>query len=116
MPASSASAAHASRSIVRRITISPVAGKKLGPVLKSLGFRYNSYGRLLELCADLIAERAESLSMAGLKVKGFGRLLPDDVREIRRSRDKISVIALDHCISEAMVCKVRARKAYRWVR
>ncbi len=114
MPSSQSASAHARRAIVRRITISPGAGKKLGPILKSLGFRYNGYGRLLELCADLIADKAESMSR--VKVKGYGRLLPDEVRAIRKSKDKLAVIALEHHVSEVMVSKVRARKVYRWVR
>ena len=43
------------------------------------------------------------------------RLDAEEVRAIRASREKIASIASDYRISEAMVCKVRARACYKWV-
>lgn len=48
--------------------------------------------------------------------RGYGRLTVRAVRAIRSSKDKRLAIAVEHGISEAMVCSIRARKTYSWVR
>lgn len=90
-----------------------MAARKLSVVAKNLGLRWNPTGKLLEMCADLIAAQAQSL--AGSQ-RGYGRLSAASVRAIRRSKDKRIAIAAEHGISEAMVCSIRARVTYRWVR
>lgn len=79
-----------------------------------MGFRYNFTGRLLDLCADLIVANARSFPIT--RPRGYGRLSPGCVREVRKSQEKIASIAAEHDISEAMVIKIRARQCYRWVR
>lgn len=97
-----------------RIAVLPITNRKLSVVAKSLGMRYNPTGRLLDICVDMMAVTAESMRPS--RQKGYGRLSKDKVKAIRRSRDKIAVIALENGISEAMVVKIRARKCYKWIR
>ncbi len=113
MPAPKSASRKVSRWIVQRVRIAPGTGRKLAVVAKSLGFHYNPTGRLLDLCADLIA--ASAGSMVGRRA-GYGSVPVATVRAIRRSKDKVAVIALEHRVSEAMVSKIRARLRYAWVR
>lgn len=57
-----------------------------------------------------------AMSLNPSKQRGYGRLMPDAIRAIRKSRDKIMCIAMEHKISEPMVIKIRARECYKWVR
>lgn len=81
---------------------------------KALGIRCNATGRLLDMCAGLIAAYAKSYPQR--RSRGYGELPVESVRAIRRSKSKIASIAVEHGISEAMVCKIRSRLCYRWVR
>ncbi len=92
----------------------PITDRKLSKVAKSLGLRFNATGRLLDMCADMMAVTA--MSMWPLRSKGYARLKASEVRAIRKSKDKIAVIALENKISEAMVMNIRQRKCYKWVR
>ena len=98
---------------MQRIKILPATARKLAVVAKTLGFRYRATGRLLDLCADLIAASAGSMVS---RRAGYGSVPVATVRAIRRSKDKVAVIALEHRVSEAMVSKIRARLRYAWVR
>jgi len=99
--------------IVQHIRILPVTARKLAAVAKSVGIRTNISGRLLDSCADLIAAHAASMA---LPRSGYGGIPAATVRSIRRSREKIAVMALEYGVSEAMCSKIRARLRYRWVR
>lgn len=105
---------HASKLIHMRIAVLPITNRKLNVVIKSLGMRFNPVGRLLDICADMMAVTASSMMPS--RQKGYGRLSKDTVKGIRRSKEKIAVIALENKISEAMVVKIRARKCYKWIR
>lgn len=99
--------------IVQHVRILNVTWRKLKIVAKTLGFHYNPIGRLLDMCADLIVSNATFMS---LPRRGYGSVPAATVRAIRRSREKIAVMSLEHGVSEAMCSKIRARKRYRWVR
>lgn len=67
---------------------------------------------------DAFPELLASHSIANglLKSSGFGRLSAAIVRQIRRSEVKRAALAVEFGISEAMVCSIRSRKSYKWVR
>ena len=113
MPARPRPSAHASAFIVQRIKILPKTARTIGAVAKSLGIRYRATGVLLDMCADLIAANAASMSRRRV---GYGSVPPDVVKAIRRSKDKIAAIASEHRVSEAMVCRIRSRTRYAWVK
>lgn len=99
--------------IVQRIRFLDSTNRKLSAVAKSLGLRWNPTGKLLDMCADLISESARSMTP---KQRGYGRLTAREVRAIRSSKEKRLAVAVAHGISEAMVCSIRARRTYSWVR
>lgn len=114
VPATTRASRHASTLIHKRIAILPITNRKLNVVVKSLGMRFNPVGRLLDICVDMMAVTAESMRPS--RQKGYGRLSKAAVLAIRRSKDKIAVIALETGVSEAMVIKIRAKKCYKWIR
>lgn len=114
MPASKRPVCNGSRLIVQHPRIHKETARSLAHIGKSLGWRYNVTGRLLDMCVGLMA--AYALSYPHRAPEGYGRLTVEAVRLIRRSKEKVAVLALEHGISEGMVGEIRARRSYRWVR
>lgn len=99
----------------RSVKVSAESGRKLRQSARMLGIRCNPVGRLLDMCADLIFGKAKETGLLDKPERDY-RLTPVQIKAIRQSKDKIAVIALENGICEAMVCKIRARDAYRWVK
>lgn len=59
-------------------------------------------------------ERAKTVGV--LRGVGLARLSADQIRDIRKSNDKVIVIGLEYGISISVVSDIRNRKLYRWVK
>lgn len=114
VPASKAALPHLSRLIHQRVTFSVGTGRKLTELARLFGLHYNPTGHLLDLLVDVMKDSAEKAKIK--PQKGYGSIAPATIRIIRRSKDKIAVIAIETGVSEAMVSKIRSRLRYKWVK
>jgi hypothetical protein len=87
--------------------------RKLSQAARVMGLKPNGRARALAICIDAILAHAQSL---GRSMVRYGRVPASSVQAIRRADEKIVALAAEYKLSEAMICAIRARKCYDWVK
>lgn len=105
-------------SIRRAFFVQPATSIKLDKAQRLLGItssrNRNGRGRFLDRCIDAILAYAESQGQQPMF--GLGSLDSEQVRAIRKSKEKIIFLSVTYGVSQGHIERIRAKRVYKWVK